>query len=107
MQSLIRAQTAVTDGTVKLATEVQNASSSIGEKVTTAVLESADTADFVASSVSEMAEAIANAVTKIVSPETVQELADALERAANDLKEIAEKNGRYRPRFCGVSLSKI
>ena len=42
MQSLIRAQTAVTDGAVKLAAEIQNASSTIGEEVKAAVSESAE-----------------------------------------------------------------
>ena len=106
MQSLIRAQTAVTDGAVKLAAEIQNASSTIGEEVKAAVSESAESAELVASSVSEMSEAIANAVTKIVSPETVQELADALERAANDLKEIAEKTGDVGPDFVELVCQK-
>ena len=47
MQSLIRAQTAVTDGEVKLAAEIQNASSTIGDEVTSAVSEFAESAALV------------------------------------------------------------
>ncbi len=106
MQSLIRAQTAVTDGAVKLAAEIQNASSTIGEEVTSTVSESAESAELVASSVSEMIEAIAEAVTKVVSPETVQELTDALESAANDLKELAENTADIGPDFAEVVCQK-
>ena len=106
MQSLIRAKNAVTDGAVKLAAEIQNASSTIGEEVTTAVSESAETAELVASSVSEMTEAIADAVTKAVSPETLQELADALEIAANDLKELAENTADVGPDFAELASQK-
>ena len=106
MQSLIRAQTAVTDGAVKLAAEIQNASSTIGEEVTSAVSESAESAELVASSVSEMIEAIADAVTKVVSPETVQELTDALESAANDLRELAENTADIGPDFAELVCQK-
>ena len=106
MQSIVRAQTAVTEGALKLAAEVENASNKIGSEVSTAVAESSETANLVGTSVSDMAEALADAVSKVVSPETIQELSDALAHAANKLDELAENTSEIGPEFAELACQK-